>query len=198
MRLYVLLIILLLVIGCQEERIPIPKPRIYPKVNYPKRNYINFDKNYCSFSFKYPDYMVFEQDTTLANQATKHACWFNFTIPALNGTVHFTYTDISGSPGKLFDTLKDSYTLTEQHNGKSTGRNTLPFEDPNRRLFGIKYSVEGDVASPYHFILTDSTNHALWAALYFNSRPSADSMQPIVQFVKEDLDKIINSFEWNK
>jgi gliding motility-associated lipoprotein GldD len=203
MNQYTLLILLisgLLTAACQEERIPIPKPRIYPKVEYPTRNYVALDKNYCQFSFQYPDYMVFEQDTTLINQQAKHACWFNLKIPSLNGVLHFTYTDISGGEvgEKLFETIKDSYDLTEKHNRKATGRRNMPFEDPENQLFGIKYSVEGDVASPYHFIVTDSAQHAVWAALYFNDRPNADSMRPVLKFVEEDIDKMINSFEWEQ
>ncbi len=191
---------LLLLTACEEERIPIPKPRMYPKVTYPERNYVSFDKDYCAFSFQYPDYMTFEQDTTFINQKAKHACWFNMQIPALNGSIHFTYTDISGdsSDVKLFDAISDSYELTEKHNRKATGRRTEPFEQPDKRLFGITYAVEGDAASPFHFVLTDSTQHAVWAALYFNSQPNADSMRPIVQYVREDLTKLIETFEWNK
>ena len=194
-----LLLLLFCLLACQEELIPIPKPRLYPKVEYPTRNYTSLDKDYCAFRFEYPDYMKFEQDTTLGNQKAKHACWFNLNIPVLNGVVHFTYTDISGDNAseKLFDTFKDSYDLTEKHNRKAGGRKTIMIEVDEKNLYGVSYSVEGDVASPYHFLLTDSTNHALWASLYFNSRPQADSMRPIVDFVKEDLEKIITSFEWN-
>ena len=195
-----LILLLFSFVACQEERIPIPKPRLYPKVKYPNRNYVDFDKTYCAFQFQYPDYMKFVHDSTLGNRKAKHACWFNFNIPLLNGTVHFTYTDISGgsSSEKLFDTIKDSYELTEKHNLKASGRRELPIANHNKQLYGIKYSVEGDVASPYHFVLTDSSNHALWATLYFNNKPQADSMKPIINFVKEDLEKIIASFQWNE
>jgi len=194
-----LLILLLIITACQEERIPVPKPRMYPKVTYPERNYVSFDKDYCAFHFKHPDYMVFQQDTTLVNQSAKHACWFTMGIPSLNGSVHFTYTDISGdsSDYKLFDAIRDSYELTEKHNRKATGRDEFPFEVPQKDIFGIRYRVEGDVASPYHFILTDSTHHAVWASLYFNTRPNADSLRPVIDFVAEDLNKVIETFEWD-
>ncbi len=198
-----IVLLLLVVTACQEERIPIPKPRIYPKVDYPVREYVVFDQDYCAFTFQYPSYMVFEQDVTFVNQDAKHLCWFNLKIPDLNGVVHFTYTDITGKTDeeaseKLMDVVLDSYDMTEKHNIKATGRSNYPFEDPTNKIYGVKYSVEGDVASPYHFVLTDSTQHAVWAALYFNSRPNADSMRPIVNYVKEDLDRIIQSFSWNK
>jgi hypothetical protein len=54
------------------------------------------------------------------------------------------------------------------------------------------------VASPFQIVITDSVNHALRAALYFNSRPEADSMAPIIEFVKKDVMTILNSFEWSK
>ena len=200
MRVLFLLSILILTIACTEERIPFPKPRIYPKVIYPERNYVPFDEDYCAFTFEYPDYMVFEQDTLLINQATKHPCWFTMNIPALNGSVHFTYTDISGdkSNDKLYKIIQDSYTLSEKHNLKATGRTTEPILDREKELFGITYNVGGSVASPYHFVLTDSIQHAVWSSLYFSSRPNADSMAPIVEFVKEDLQRVIASFEWNE
>lgn len=192
-------LVLILMVACTDERIPIPKPRIYPKVIYPARNYVQFDKNYCAFSFQHPDYMQFEQDTTLGNKNTKHPCWFTMNMPSLNGNVHFTYTDISGDSAeyKLFDVINDSYALSENHNYKAAGRATEPFLNRDKNIFGITYSVDGDVASPYHFVLTDSVQHAVWASLYFKTKPNADSMMPILAFVKEDLEKVIQSFEWN-
>jgi gliding motility-associated lipoprotein GldD len=200
MRGFLLILIFILNFACTEERIPIPKPRMYPKVSFPERNYVSFDKDYCAFVFQYPDYMIFEQDTTLINQAAKHPCWFTMNMPSLNGSVHFTYTDIGGDSTdfKLFDVINDSYTLSEKHNLKATGRRTEPFMLEEQNIFGITYSVDGDVASPYHFVLTDSSKHAVWASLYFNSKPNEDSLAPVLSFVKEDLEKVISSFEWNK
>ena len=186
--------------ACTEERIPIPKPRVYPKVNYPERQYTRLDKTYCNFNFEYPDYMQFEQDTTLGNQLAKHPCWFVLQMPALNGSIHFTYTDISGSgetENRLFDIIQDSYNLTEKHNIKANGRDETPFADRSRKFYGIIYEVDGDVASPYHCIVTDSVQHAVWASLYFNSLPNADSMAPVVAYVQEDLDRILETFQWN-
>jgi hypothetical protein len=46
--------------------------------------------------------------------------------------------------------------------------------------------------------MTDSVNHAIRAALYFNSKPEADSMAPVIEFVKADVMGILNSFEWKE
>lgn len=193
-----LLVVLGSLASCDNERLPIPKPRTYPKVDYPARNYISLDKDYCAFTFEYPDYMEFERDSLLSNQRAKHPCWFILQVPRLNGSIHFTYTDIGGTnkEDNLLKIIQDSYTLTEKHNIKATGRTETPFTDVERGLFGITYKVEGDVASPYHFVVTDSLEHAVWASLYFNSLPNADSLEPITAFVQEDLEHIINTIRW--
>lgn len=200
MRLFLLFFVVLFIVACTEERIPIPKPRIYPKVIYPERNYTPLDVNYCAFSFEYPDYMKYAQDTTLINQAAKHSCWFTMDIPSLNGSVHFTYTDISGGDvsEKLYDVINDSYTMSEKHNLKATGRDIGTIYETDKRIYGLTYAIGGDVASPYHFMLTDSVEHALWGSLYFNCRPNADSLEPVVEFVKEDLQHVIKTFKWNE
>lgn len=200
MRVVLAFCLLWSLMACTEERIPIPKPRVYPKVVYPEREYVRLDKDYCSFSFEYPDYMHFEHDSMLVNRQAKHPCWFVLQLPALNGSLHFTYTNIGGNnqtESNLFDVIQDSYTLTEKHNIKATGRAETPFLDPTRNIYGITYAVDGDVASPYHFIVTDSVQHAVWASLYFNSLPDADSMAPVVAYVQEDLDRILETFRWN-
>ena len=139
------MIALLTIAACTDERIPIPKPRMYPKVDYPQRQYLNFDQDYCVFGFEYPDYMIFKQDTTLINQRAKHPCWFTLDIPSLNGSVHFTYTDISGDNHreKLLDVIIDSRALTEKHNLKAAGRRTNFFKTANEDISVITYTVVG-------------------------------------------------------
>jgi len=44
--------------------------------------------------------------------------------------------------------------------------------------------------------LTDSVKNYLRGALYFNSEPRLDSIQPVLNFVKQDVDRMIKSFKW--
>lgn len=200
MKFFLFFLSLMLLLACTEERIPIPKPRMYPKIDFPDRNYIQLDRDYCVFGFEHPDYMLFNQDTTLINQKAKHPCWFTLDMPTLNGSLHFTYTDISGPNHreKLLDVIIDSRALTEKHNLKAAGRRTNFYKTDNKDISVISYTVEGDVASPYHFVVTDSLQHAVWGSLYFYSKPNEDSMAPVIDFVRQDIDKIIQSFEWQE
>jgi hypothetical protein len=46
------------------------------------------------------------------------------------------------------------------------------------------------------FFLTDSSRHYLRGALYFNEQPRLDSIQPVLDFVKKDIDVMIRSLRW--
>ena len=95
-----ILFAIICLVSCREEKVYIPKPRIYPKIEFPERKMTNLRKDFCSFSFEHPEYMSFEQDTLFLHRDAPHSCWFNLKFPGLNGTVHFTYTDL-----KKCDTL---------------------------------------------------------------------------------------------
>lgn len=186
--------------SCREEPIYIPKPRTYPKVDYPQQNYVQLDTNFCAFSFDYPDYMQFEQDAQFFNENSKHPCWFNLNIPSLNGNVHFTYTDISGDSLEynLYEVYKDAYMLAEKHNIKAVANEDNTIMNPDDQVYGQLFNIEGHVASPFQFMLTDSTQHAVRASLYFDCRPDPDSMRPVIEFVKTDIVRMINSFQWEE
>jgi len=62
---------------------------------------------------------------------------------------------------------------------------------------GIIFEMSGEVATPVQFFLTDSTQHYLRGSVYFYSQVDPDSMAVVYDFVKEDVAKLIESFEWN-
>ena len=188
-------------VSCKEEKVYIPKPRIFPKIEFPDRKMTTFKSDFCSFSFEHPEYMSFEQDTLFLHRKAPHSCWFNLKFAVLNGTLHFTYTDL-----KKCDTLtaclhkvyNDAYKMAQEHVPKANALEDFIINNPEKNVYGVLFNIEGHVASPFQIVLTDSVNHAVRAALYFNSRPEADSMAPIIEFVKADIMHLLNSFEWKQ
>jgi len=178
-----------------------PKPRIYPKIEYPERKNISFKKDFCDFSFEHPDYMMFEQDTVFINRSAPNSCWFNLKLPSLNGTLHFTYTNLNKCDtlsNCLHKVYNDAYQMAHEHVSKANSLEDFIISNPEKNVYGVLFNIEGHVASPFQIVMTDSINHALRAALYFNSRPEADSMAPVIEFVKADIMGILNSFEWKR
>jgi gliding motility-associated lipoprotein GldD len=56
--------------------------------------------------------------------------------------------------------------------------------------------VGGNAASNIQFYVTDMNHHFLRGALYFNTVPNIDSMGPVIDFVKKDMDHLIETFQW--
>jgi len=71
--------------------------------------------------------------------------------------------------------------------------------DPAHRVFGLIYDIKGsDAASSYQFYLTDSLSKFVRGALYFDLVPNNDSLSPVIDFLKVDLEHMITTFRWKK
>jgi gliding motility-associated lipoprotein GldD len=82
-----------------------------------------------------------------------------------------------------------------EHNKKATFIDEVRFEKPNS-VSGFIFNLEGPVATPFQFFMSDSTEHFLRGALYFNTQIRPDSLAPLYEFVKQDISHMINTFAW--
>lgn len=187
------LFLILMFAACQPE-IPVPKPRAYPKVNYPQKQSQDFKQDFCDFSFKYPQYTQIIQDTDFFGEAPVHPCWFDIYYPDFNSRIHCSYIPVT--PEKGFEQLKsDAFELADWHNKKANYIEEMQISKGN--VQGFIFDIEGPVASPFQFFLTDSANtHFFRGSLYFNNQVNPDSLAPIYEFIKADIIELINTFEW--
>jgi len=167
-----------------------PKPRGYFRIEFPAKAYQQYDGG-CPFVFEYPKYAVIEPDKAPGAKP----CWLNMQFPQFNGTLHISYEDITSQ--KKFNTLvEDAHTFAFKHTVKASSIVETLIIHPDRKLYGIYYTIDGNAASSAQFFLTDSTKHYLRGALYFKTEPRIDSIQPVLNFVKKDMDVMIKSFRW--
>lgn len=182
--------------SCGDEPAYTPKPRAYPKVNYPERAYQRFDESYCNFTFEYPAYAQVKQDTLFFDEKPAHPCWFDLFVPAFDSRLHCSYYPIG--PGNSFEKLKnDAFELVQWHNKKANYIQEVPIKKEGN-VSGFAFIIEGPAASPFQFYLTDSTDNFLRAALYFNTQARPDSLQPVYEFVEEDILHMIETFRWER
>ena len=76
------------------------------------------------------------------------------------------------------------------------GLSETVFVNDEEEVYGILYDFKGNAASPVQFFLTDSLHQYFRGSLYFNARPNADSIAPMMTFVREDIVRLIESFKW--
>ena len=171
--------------SCSEDPYT-PKPRSYFRIALPDHTYKSSNLD-CPFVFQYPTY-------SKINEVNKGKCWFNLTYPKLSATVHFTYYSNIGDSVKYF--TEDARRFAMKHTVKADNINESVIIDESSKVYGMIYDFEGSVASNYQFFLTDSVNHFLRGAMYFDTEPNPDSLAPVEKHIKEDLLYLIESFEW--
>jgi len=167
-----------------------PKPRGFFRIEFPKKEYQEYTGG-CPLTFLYPKYADIVPDK---NPDAK-PCWLNMQFKQFNGTLHLSLEHINSK--KEFDQLiEDAHKLSFKHTIKATSIDQGVIAYPDRKIYGIYYTIEGNAASNVQFYLTDSTKHYLRGALYFNNEPRLDSIQPVLTFVKQDVNQMIKSLRW--
>ncbi|HMS70233.1 MAG TPA: hypothetical protein PKD18_18935 [Saprospiraceae bacterium] len=189
----VLLTLMLISCGSQPEKTP--KPHMYPRVIFPQKHYVSFDQAKCNMTFEYPDYMAFEQDTNFFEEKPLDPCWFDLEAKGLMASLHFSYYPIQNR-ARFDELVTDVFKLVGEHNIKANYRNEQIIDNADQNVHGLYFEIEGAVASPLQFYLSDSTRNFVRASLYFNSKVNADSTKIVYDFIKQDVDRMIETWKW--
>jgi len=190
MRNLVLLISMISIVlaSCFDEEInEIPKPRGYYRNAFPQHKYKSYVDT-CQFTFEYPQY---SQILIIGENANK--CWPDIYFPRFKATLHLSYKPVDNNLAKLSE---DSRSLTFKHTVRANDIVESALLLPEQKVFGTINELGGNAASAIQFHLTDSNRHFLRGSLYFNASPNADSLQPVVDFLKTDIDHFFKSFRW--
>jgi gliding motility-associated lipoprotein GldD len=185
-ELFSLIFISALIVSCGGDNIP--KPKGYFRIDLPEKEYRPFISD-CPFSFSYPKYAVVKKYTGSMNEN----CWFNIEFSKFKGTIHLSYYQIDNNLAKH---IEDSRSLAYKHSVKANSIDENVFNSRTGNVHGLVYEITGNAASSVQFYLTDSTKHFVRGALYFNASPNFDSIAPVQDFVRADIDTFLNSFRW--
>lgn len=169
-------------LACKED--PYPKPKSYLHLAYPMAQYKQFI-NDCPYSF------AISEESSIQ---FKPGCSAQVIYPNLDATVHITYRSVQNN---LKEILSEADRLTTKHTVKADVIIPYPFENREKKVYGVLFEVQGQSASNVQFHVTDSSKHVLTAALYFKVRPNYDSIYPAVDYIKNDMMKMMETFEWN-
>lgn len=182
--------LLLLIAGCTSNNVSTPKPRGYFRLQFPEKKYQTFASD-APFTFDYPVYAQMNKDMDKNAQRF----WNNLDFKQFNGRLHLTYHDIFSA--RDFDKMTEAARkLAMQHTIKANSIDQKLINYPDKKVYGVYYEIAGNTASSVQFFLTDSTKHYFRGALYFNEPPQYDSIQPVIKFIKKDIDRMIETFKW--
>ena len=186
------LILIVCWISCKEDA-TIPRPRMYPRIEFPPRNIAIMNMDYCPLVFEFPDFATVKQEKNFFEEKAKDPCWFNLDIKPLNSIIYCSYSPIDDNFDKL---VKDAFKMAGKHNIKADYRKESLIENPKKNVYGLMFNIEGPVATPIQFFLTDSVRHFFRASLYFNSEVNPDSTKIVLDFLSRDINHMIETFEW--
>ena len=184
--------IVVLATSCNSDYTP--KRRGYFKIDFPQKAYQKFDRPGYPYSFEYPAYAQIVQDTLFFDKKPENPYWININFPQFGGRIYMSYKEIGKNK---FDSLvNDAYTMSyKQHTYKASAIEPQPFTTPNNRE-GVYFTLKGNTATANQFFATDSVKHFLRGALYFDATPNEDSLQPVNNFLRKDLQHLINTLQW--
>ena len=169
-----------------------PRPRGYYKIDLPKKEYRVFDSAGYPYTFEYPVYGVVVKDSVFFDERPEN--WINIDFPQFEGRIHISYKKIVNNN---FDSLvNDAFNMSyKQHTYKATGITPEEFKTP-QGYGGVYFTLKGNAATGNQFFVTDTSKHFLRGALYFSATPNADSLQPVNDFLKKDVEHLINTLQW--
>lgn len=187
-QIYLAVMALLLLYSCSNNNFT-PKPKGYPRIIFPKRNAIKVEVAKCNYSIEIADYCKFKPDP----YPKPDECWYNVYYLPFNATLHLSYKPVKNRE-HLFKMLEDANTMVFKHVMKADEIRENYIIRPGK--YGILYELDGSTATHTQFYVTDSTRHFLRGSVYFNVRTETDSVAPVVEFLKNDVLKIIGSLTW--
>lgn len=165
-----------------------PKPKGYFRIDLPDKNYRLYD-TLCPFIFEYPVYGLISYDVGKISEP----CWFNIEFPHYKAKIYVSYKNINNN---LESILKESNDFAYSHLVKADAISEQPWQNAVSKVYGILYDIKGNTASSIQFFVTDSTKHFLRGALYFSAQPNEDSLAPVIQFFREDIVHLVETFKW--
>lgn len=171
-----------------EEPITTPKPRGYFRIDFPKHKYILYD-SLCPFVFETPKYSWVLKDVN----PKAEPCWLNIFYPRFGAIMHMSYKVVDGN---IKQYLLDSDQFARNHTVKANGMTENIIAKDSAKVYGLMYEIGGNAATNLQFYVTDSVHHFMRGSLYFNVRPNIDSIQPVINFLKEDLIHMLQTFRW--
>ena len=175
--------------SCDRDTNYLPKPRGYFRIDLPEKAYTKVD-TIERYSFECPVYAFVTPDPYSPDEKN----WVNIEMPSFKGSIHLTHKPVDGNLGEY---LEDVHTMVTKHLQKANGMRDSLIVNDEHNVYGMFIEMDGKgVATPMQFYLTDSTKNFVRGALYFNFKPDNDSMQPVINFIRQDIDHLIETFEW--
>jgi len=178
---FLAVILLLTFTSCKDD--VLPKPASQLRLDYPEAKYAAFS-NHCPVAFDINEDAIIKEDKN---------CGFSIHYPKMKATIYLTYKTVNGDINKL---LRDAQKLTYEHVIKADDILEQPYLNPDKKVYGMFYQVNGNAATNAQFYVTDSIQHFVTGSVYFYAKPNFDSIMPAADYIKNDMRQLLETIQW--
>ena len=168
-----------------------PKPRGYMRIEPQAPCYQVLDLPELPFLFEVSQAVTIELPETMAQPM------FNLSYPDMHAKLYCSYLPITRI--SYPEAEAESRRLVARAAGATVASiQERAYAHPEVAVYGSLFLLPGDAASPVQFLLTDSVAHFLRGALYFDCRPNADSLAPAIDYIRQDMMEMMQTFRWRR
>jgi gliding motility-associated lipoprotein GldD len=178
--------------SCKNNNAYYPKPKGYMRLLLPQQEYRNLEGAY-PYSFQYSKHARIKKDPT--SDAEPFWIWVEY--PSLDAMIQLTYKPINKDLEKLDKHIADAFKLAMKHQMKASAQREQIVDLPNGRK-AVVMEIEGEVPTHFQFYATDTSNHFLRGAVYLKHATLNDSLKPLVDYLKKDCMKLVETISWKK
>lgn len=177
-----------LLLSCTEYT---PKPRGYVRIEPAPAQYIPLSVESLPYTFQ-----VSRLATVELPPDGNPGGGIQLNYPVFGAKIYGSY--LSVTPATLPVAEDESRSLVARQARQAARVTEKAYQDPEHRVYGSLFLIEGETVSPIQFLLTDSASRFFRGALYYHCRPNPDSLAPVTRYLQADILQMIQTFSWKK
>lgn len=189
-RLFYVMILFVLCLSCKSDYMP--KPIGYNRISLPVNEFVSLPDTF-PYQFELSRHAKILKDSSWIAEPY----WIDLYYPDFEASIQISYKVIDHKEELLREYLATAYKLTSKHQVKAYAIDEAIIRTQQGKTAVIA-QLEGEVPSQFQFFSTDSVNHFIRGALYFNTATQNDSLAPVIEFIRKDIFHLLNTLQWQE
>lgn len=125
------------------------------------------------------------------------SCWVDIDFPRYDLKWHITYRNVEESQKSRSEHFEEYRKMIYKHSKQATQIVPSPVSvDAGEGTF---FEIYGNVGTPAQVFLYDSTEqHVMMMSFYFQTALKNDSLFPVINYMKEEVQHMVRSIQWDE
>ena len=177
------IIFLALIVFSCNNNVNLPKQKAYfaPEFEIPTYKKISLD---CNYSFN------INSQASINNIKN---CNYEIYYKNLNAKIFINQIVLSNSIEKVLNTFNQKINENSRLSDQIIQSNYVNID---KKIYSKLYSFVGNSPSNIQFYVTNQTDKFLTGSLFFETKPNYDSLFPYIDYIRNDIKKMVDSFRW--